>query len=199
MKCENCGAEVNSSAGRCEYCGSSLTGLPGSDATPRQILFARLRRSPLLAQNNLRQLEDQFPKPGPLALAIPVVFLLIFISAAGFMAISAFHEAPAGFAIVPGGFVVLGVMMIGFIVQKHIEVRNAPPLARPAVVASKRTSSSTGSDGQSSTSYHVTFELEDGRRSEYTVPHAAFTAASEGDGGALVTRADSFQGFQQIS
>lgn len=199
MKCENCGADVPSGAMRCEYCGSAVAEPLAAGATPRQALFARLRQSPLLAQQNLAQLESQFPKPGILALAIPVVFMIIFMSASGFMALSALQSAPAGFAIVPGGFVVLGALMLVFIVKKYFEVQNAPPLARPAVIASKRSSTSSGSDGSSSTSYHVTFELEDGGRREYTVPQAAFFAASEGEGGALVTRADTFQGFQPMA
>ncbi len=148
-----------------------------------------------------------------LAQVFPVVFFVLFIGVAGFIAISAlgvsgavgavgFGMHPAGgifglfgflFALVPIGFVVLGVVLM----KKHLDkiggFHQADVEGEAAIIVGKRTAvSGGGGDSSVSTSYFLTAEFPDGWRREFaTLVPELYAKVAEGDAGVLFTR-DSF-------
>ena len=199
MKCSSCGAEIPQDTRVCEFCGSAVD-LPVQAvlAPGHADVFARVLKSPEYRQRNSAERLAALPKLGALALAIPVVFLGIFIAASAFMSVMFVAMFPLG-AVVPVGFVALGVLMLIKTVGKAKEVAQADVLARAAIVAAKRTAVSGGSgDSSASTSYFATFEFEDGRRSEYTVQSDLYSQLSERDAGVLFTRSDWAQAFDRV-
>lgn len=200
MKCPSCGAEIPQGTHVCEFCGSAVDlPLPAVASPASADVFTRVERSSQYQQRNSAARLAELPKIGALEVAIPVVFFGIFIAASAFMTVMFAAMMPFA-AIVPGGFVAIGVLLMIKVLGKARQVSSAEVLSRPAIVAAKRTSVSGGTrDSSASTSYYVTFEFADGRRSEYTVKSDLYSQLSERDAGILFTRSDWAQAFDRVA
>lgn len=200
MKCSSCGAEIPQGTIVCEFCGSAID-MPqhALAASAHAGIFAKVLGSREYQGRNSAERLAELPKLSAMETAIPVVFFGIFITASGFMTVMFAAMVPFA-AIVPAGFVVIGVLLLIKTLGKVKQISAAGVLARAAIVATKRTAVSGGSgDSSAHTSYHVTFEFEDGRRGEYAVPGKLYAELAERDAGVLFSRADWVQAFDRVT
>jgi hypothetical protein len=205
MKCPSCGADIAEGSSRCEYCGSSVPrqpvhAPPAAASSP----FERIKQSPQYALHDARERLERLPQPGMIATAIPVVFFLVFIAASGFIALMALTMGFGGigmmFAIVPLGFVVIGVLMLVATLQKAAKFRSSDSIGQPAIIRAKRTEvSGGGRDSSATTSYYITAEFETGDRQEFAAESDLYARVAEGDAGVLYTRADVAQDFDRVA
>ena len=181
MKCFSCGADIEGSATICGHCNSSV---PMTDVRARASTFARLKSSSELARSSSPERIARLPQVPAFQKICLYVFFSIFIGTSALMCLGAFGAAgvigisggggfsilPLVFAIVPGGFVVLGIFLFRMMKKKMDAVESGPAIAIPVVVIDKRTHVWGGSgDSSAKTKYYVTCETEDGSRNEYQV------------------------------
>ena len=127
---------------------------------------------------------------------------------------SGFSSAPAGFQFF---FVLIAALVIGGFIyaivsgaQTWISNNNSPILTVDAVIVSKREDVSvhrhgnagdvTGAHGYhttSSTTYYVTFEMENGERKELHVSGKEYGLLAEGDSGKLTFQGTRYKGFER--
>ncbi len=218
MKCSSCGADNAPDAVTCNYCGSHL---PLTSSGERSAIFARIKSSAAYAACNSPQRHARLPKVGGLQKAFLFVFFAIFIGGAGMMTIfmlgmagvfgvfgahggggmgAAFSLIPILMAIVPLGFVAVGIFMFVMMRKKMNAVENDPVQPLPVIVVDKRTHVSGGSGNHSaSTHYFVTCELENGSREEYQVwDGSLYGRMSADDGGILFLRAGYGLDFDRV-
>ena len=204
MKCPSCGADISGESRRCEYCGSSITGIAVHASLAKPLsgdaeTFARIKQSPEFALRSAVDRLAMLPKPGLIGLAIPLVFICVFVAASGFMAISALSFGAGFFAIVPLGFVVIGVLMFVGVLKQTKRFQSSPSIGRPAIIRAKRTEVSGGSgDSSASTTYYLTAEFEDGRREEFKAEDSLYGRVAEQDAGMLYTRTEIAQDFDRV-
>ena len=127
----------------------------------------------------------------------------------------------SGFSSAPGGFqffyiLIAAVVIGGFIyaiasgTKTWISNNNSPILTVDAVIVAKREDVSvhrhdnagdaTGAHGfhtTSSTTYYVTFELENGERKELHVSGKEYGLLAEGDSGKLTFQGTRYKGFER--
>lgn len=95
-------------------------------------------------------------------------------------------------ALIVGG--ILFVIALG--IRGWIKNSNSPIVAIPAQIVAKRSETSGGGNDTSvSTSYYVTFEMEDGERREWSVRSRLFGLLVEGDRGTLTYQGTWFKDF----
>lgn len=83
-------------------------------------------------------------------------------------------------------------------VSTWVKNNNSPVETYNAVVVAKRTNVSGGSgDSGATTSYFVTFQLDDGSRLELRVKYNDYGAIAEGDVGVLTRQGTRFLGFER--
>lgn len=214
MRCESCGAEIPQRQSTCEYCGSTWdrvvpATLVAPSSTPN--VFRHIRQSTAWAERHSAFRQAQLPQMPMLTTVAPLIFFVIFIAISGFIAFMALGMAgifgamgfshaghlgsgiaiiPAFMALMPAGFVILGVVMI----TKHRKTlsayQNAPTVPYAVVVAAKRTEVYRGgSESLASTRYFITAQFEDGRREEFAVMTPdLYGKVAEGDAGILFVR-----------
>ena len=204
MKCSSCGATIPDGSRKCAFCGEPVpqtAALAASSSTAgHQNVFDTIRQSPQFLRANSFERLAAIAKPGLLMMAIPLVFLAVFVIAALGIGLSAASMAPPIFVIVPVGMAIVGILMAVGVVQQGIKVSRAPLKPRAAVVKSKRTSVTSGSENMSeSTSYYTTFEFADGSREEFSVPTALYSQFAENDAGVLFTRANMVAAFDRVA
>jgi hypothetical protein len=203
MKCSSCGATIPEGSRKCAFCGEPVpesAALAASSSTAgHQNVFETIRHSPQFLRANTVERLAAIAKPGLLGMAIPVVFLAVFVIAALGIGLSAASIAPPIFVIVPVGMAILGILMAVGVVQLGIKVSRAPLTPRAAVVKSKRTSVTSGSENMSaSTSYFATFVFADGSREEFSVSTEMYSQLAENDAGVLFTRANTVAAFDRV-
>lgn len=208
----------------CEYCGSIWDRVvPGSVATQSTVgsVYDQIKRSPSWDDRNSPARQAALPQMPALATVAPIIFLVVFITMSGFMAFAVLGMAgifgvvgfshggslgggialvPAFMALVPIGFVVLGIFMA---VKHRNTMRNfqdAPTLGQAAVIVGKRTQvSGGGKNSSASTRYFVTAEFEDGRREEFALmTPALYGKVTEGDAGILFVRSTFVLDFDRV-
>ena len=199
MKCANCGATIPDGSRKCAYCGEAapVEATRGAVEQPANV-FERIRQSPQFRQASSVERLAAIAKPGIFMLAIPVVFLAVFVIAALGMAGMAASFAPPIFVIVPVGMAIVGIMMAVAAVQGGMKVAKAPLIPRAAVVRSKR-SETSGSSESTSTSYFATFEFPNGAREEFSVTPALYSQLADRDAGVLFTRANTTAAFDRVT
>ena len=112
--------------------------------------------------------------------------MVVWCSAALFMSV-VFFGLGGPLAIFPLGLLVFGVVAALTSASKHINASSGPVQSMPAIVAAKRTAVSGGKN--SSTSYYLTFEFEDGKRDEFPVYDGRiYGKVTEEDAGILYLR-----------
>ena len=85
-------------------------------------------------------------------------------------------------------------------ISTWVRNNNSPVETYNAVVVAKRTNvSGGGKDSSASTSYHVTFQLEDNSRLELGVHAPEYGALAEGDVGVLTRQGTRFLGFERTN
>lgn len=224
MKCKNCGAEVNASSRRCEYCDSAVAreeqenaaavaNVATSSLDRRADVFEEIKLSAAYAQRKSSARHEKLPGGSGLAMLTPIIFFVVFIlisliitSGALVMAKMVWSDfgapgiIPAVMSIVPMGFVVLGIVMGVRSFQKYQAYKSAPIRSRAAIITSKRTVVSGGSgDSSATTAYFVTAEYEDGRRHEFAImEHSLFGRLAEDDVGVLFTRSEFALDFDRV-
>ena len=209
MKCPNCGADNAPEHGTCNYCGTHISISPRAG---RSAVFARVKSSTEYANRNSPQRHARLPSYNSFHKAIPVIFFAVFIGGSGMMVVIAlgmagvfglfgfragggfgvaFSLAPLFMAIVPAGFVALGIFMFRSMRKKMAAIEDAPVEPIPVIVVDKRTQVSGGSgDRSASTHYFVTCEAEDGERKEFQVWDGQMYGRMSGDdAGILFVRA----------
>ena len=224
MRCESCGAQMPRGQTTCEYCGSSsdwVMPAAGAAQGAHSDLFDQIRRSAAWANRGSSRRQVSLPQMPPLAAVAPFLFFAVFIAVSGFIAVMALSISgifgfagvrmggplgggialiPAFMALVPAGFVVLGVVMF----RKHRKMlhdfRNAPTESHPALIAAKRTQVSGGGENSSaSTSYFLTAQFENGSREEFAlITPDLYSRLSEGDAGVLFTRGKFALDFDRV-
>jgi hypothetical protein len=218
MKCQSCGAEIASNQSACEYCGCRApipAPLPAQSIGESQSageVFTAIRQSPAYRDREssdriarlpgLRAAETMVPLVGGCFFtAVALVMFIIFMSV-GSMASRQFGGAgaiPMLMAIVPFGFVCIGIAIIVMSLKKQSDFSSSPILARPAVATTKRTAVSGSKDTAVSTSLFMTFEFEDGSRVELRpVVDKLFGQIAEGDAGVLFSRSDVALDFDRV-
>lgn len=118
-----------------------------------------------------------------------------------------FDPDPIGSAM----FTIVPILMIGFfifIVIKGVTQwgsnNNSPKLTVPANVVTKRTSTSGGSHhstdnmhSMTTTSYYVTFQFENGDRTEFSLSGSRYGMLAEADIGMLTFQGTRYLGFER--
>jgi len=216
MKCESCGAEIASDRTVCEYCGSQVPkSAPVQTVGKVQAtgnVFAAIHQSPAYRDREEPKRIAMLPQPGTAQTVLPVVFgcfftivslvmLMIFlgVGVAASSAVGPMGAIPMLMAIVPLGFVCIGIFLIFTTMRKRSEFSAAPIMARPAMATAKRTAVSGSKDTAVSTSLFMTFEFEDGSRIELRpVAEHLFGQIAEGDAGVLFSRADVALDFDRV-
>ncbi len=218
MKCKSCGADNSVDVVTCAYCGSHL---PMSENTEKTAVFARIKSSAEYTDGNSRERHARLPKYGNIQKVFLGVFFVMFIGGGAFMFIvllgmagifglagsqarggfgAAFSLVPLLMAIVPLGFVVLGIFLSLGIRKKMKSIENDPVQTIPVIIVDKRTHVSGGSGKSSaSTNYFVTCETEDGSRKEYQVwGGKTYGRISADDAGILFVRAGYGLDFDRV-
>jgi uncharacterized membrane protein len=224
MRCESCGAQMPQERTTCEYCGSTWDRVVPASVAPQSTagnVFDQIKRSAAWADRNSPVRQSNLPQMPASATVAPVIGLVVFIAVSGFIAFMALGMAgifgavgfsaagplgggiaivPAFMALVPVGFVVLGV----FGILKHgktmSDFRSASTMPYAAVVAGKRIQvSGGGKNSSASTSYFITGEFEDGRRVEFAVmTPGLYGKVTQGDAGILFVRGKYALDFDRI-
>jgi uncharacterized protein DUF2500 len=108
------------------------------------------------------------------------------------------------FVLVPliiGAAFLFVLLQIGKQVLEWADNNSKPILAVPARVVTKRTETSgsiaTNAGGSVSTCFYVTFELDDGERSEFSVDGRDYGMLVEGDEGTLTHQGTRYHGFER--
>jgi hypothetical protein len=202
MKCSSCGATIPEGSRKCVFCGESVpqtAAVASSSAVGGSgNVFDTIRQSPQFLRASTAERLAAIAKPNLLMLAIPVVFLGVFLTIAfGIASNAARMGAGTTFVIAPIGMAIFGILVVATIVQRFFTLWRAPLMPRAAVVKAKRTSESGGED--SSTSYHATFEFGDGSREEFEAPAELYSRLVEGDGGVLFTRDNTVAAFDRVA
>lgn len=107
-------------------------------------------------------------------------------------------------------FTIVPILIIGLIIFAVIKGlsqwnsnNNSPRLTVPALVATKRTSTTNShhSDGHatSTTHYYVTFQFESGDRTEFSLSGSQYGMLAEGDTGTLTFQGTRYLGFERAS
>jgi len=90
MRCKSCGANVAHGAAVCEFCGTTVDP-PGpsrsSGSERRADVFARIKESAAYANRNSPDRHAALPRMSPLATVVPIIFFVVFIGGAGFIAV----------------------------------------------------------------------------------------------------------------
>jgi hypothetical protein len=218
LKCPSCGADNPPETTSCSYCGTHLAVRPSAE---RSAIFARIRSSAEYADRNLPERVARVPRYTAVQKAIPIVFFAVFIGGSAMMLIVAlgmagvlgffgvrvggfgagFSLVPLVMAIVPAGFVVLGIFLLRAVQKKMHTIDSAPLETIPVIVVDKRTHVSGGSgDSSATTNYFVTCETEDGQRQEYQVwDGTMYGRMAHEDAGILFVRAGYGLDFDCVS
>jgi hypothetical protein len=212
MKCVSCGADVDIGDMKCHYCGTAAS-LDGAQSSERNVIFARIRKSPEFALEQLSRTIDQLPGLGLFGAAVPIGFLLFFGAVAIGMSRFFVEFSDHGSFGAPGFFpsivnymhlvpLAMGIAAICSAVGigvRLVRIRQAPGQARPAVVVAKRTEvSGAGSGSSARTRYYATFEFETGKREELTVDRKIYGEIAEEDAGVLYTKAEFVAKFVRV-
>ena len=113
----------------------------------------------------------------------------------------------SGFSSTPGGFqfffILIAALVIGGFIyaivsgaRTWISNNNSPFETVDAQVVSKR-QHVTGSESSTSTTYYVTFEMENGERKELHVSGKEYGLLAEGDRGRLTHQGTRYKGFER--
>jgi len=219
MKCKSCGADNPAEAVACAYCS---THLPMSASTEKAAIFARIKSSDEYGQRDSPERQSRLPNYGAMQKTFLLVFFAMFIGGGGLMFVillgmagifgffgfefggglgPAFSLAPLCMAVVPLGFVALGVFLFLKTRKKMNSIENDPVQAIAVIVVDKRTHVSGGSgDSSASTSYFLTCEDEDGERKEYQMwDGQMYGRISADDGGVLFVRAGYGLDFDRVA
>jgi uncharacterized protein DUF2500/zinc ribbon protein len=203
MKCSSCGATIPDGSRKCIYCGESVPQTAAAAANSSAAggsgnVFDTIRQSPQFLRASTAERLAAIAKPNVFMVAIPIVFLGVFLTIAfGIASSAARMGAGTTFVIAPIGMAIFGILVVGAIVQRFVKVWRAPLTPRAAVVKAKRTSVSGGENP--STSYHATFEFGDGSREEFEAPAELYSQLAEEDGGVLFTRANTVAAFDRVA
>jgi hypothetical protein len=218
MKCLSCGADISADATSCTYCNSSV---PSSETHLRSTTFSRLKNSDAFAASGSPARIARLPKFGAFHKGFMIVFFTMFIGGSAFICLVALSMAgvvgvfggavasgggavfsiiPLLIAIVPFGFVVLGILMFRAAKGKMDKFESDPVRAVPVIVIDKRTDVCGGSgDSSATTHYFVTCETEDGSRDEYQVwDGKMYGKVSAGDAGILFLRSNYGLDFDRV-
>ncbi len=198
-KCPNCGARLARAKERfCGFCGHEM---PRSDVVraaptgPYGDLPSRFRA--LSEHNRLQEMmEIHVSETGPsMQYGCLVVFGVIF--ALGALPVFIGFAAMMGpLALFPLAFIGVGVAISIWGLTKYLAFKNAPMERYLAVVVGERQHvSGGGHNSSSSTSYHVTIELEDGEREEYRTSGKILGRVSPGDIGVAHVKGGHLLGF----
>lgn len=219
MKCSSCGANIDSEATTCDYCNSTVSNKSDQD---HETIFAQLKASDEFSKCQSAERLARLPNIGNLQKAITLGFFIIFTGVSAFMVVGALamagvvggfgmHQfggrgagiaiAPLFFAIVPMGFVVVGVLMFLHMKKKMDKFESDPTQALPVIVIDKRTEVWGGSgDNSAKTNYHITCEAEDGTRQEYQVwDGQLYGRVAAGDAGILFAQATYGLDFDRVA
>lgn len=222
MKCENCGADSSTAAETCDYCGAHLASSTSTAAAngPAAV-FARVKQSVEYANRDAPDRLARLPKYSGIHKVMLSGFFVVFIAISAFMFIgalsmagvfgfigfqaqggfgAAFSLVPLVMAVVPLGFIGLGVFMFINVRKKMSSIETDPVRAMPVVVVDKRLSVSGGSgDSSARTQYYVTCETEAGSRDEYQVwDGKTYGRMAAGDAGILYVRAGCGLDFDRV-
>ncbi|MBJ8344345.1 DUF2500 domain-containing protein [Antrihabitans sp. YC2-6] len=91
---------------------------------------------------------------------------------------------------------VFAFVIIGGVVQ-WLDNNQQPVLNERARAVTKRTDTSGHSDGPTSTTYFVTFQIGSGERREFRIRGKEYGKIAEGDSGELVYQGTRYKGFQR--
>lgn len=225
MRCETCGAELPQGRTICEFCGSSWDRvLPAAVASQScdGSVYDRIKESRVWADRHSPLRHGRLPQMPALATVAPLIFLILFVGISAFIAFMAlgisgilgfagfrlggpigagFSLFPAFMAVVPIGFVVLGIFMFQKQRQVVRDFQTAPTATHAAVIAGKRTQVSGGGEHSSaSTHYFLTAQFEDGRREEFAVMASdLYGRVSQGDAGVLFVRGTFALDFDRVA
>lgn len=212
MKCPSCGASTPVDAVVCAYCETRLV---SPESSSRAAMFERIRCSREYLNRERAERVDSLPKVGILAKVLVPVFFGVFVLVAGFMVVMSvgmsgmvmgagfgggFSLIPLLMAIVPLGFIVVGITG-GIYAWKQVDqADNAPLVSQGAIVIGKRTQvSGGGRNSSASTHYYATFEDEAGERDEYRLwDGMMYGRLSEGDAGVLFLRGNLAVDFDRV-
>jgi hypothetical protein len=219
MKCRSCGADNSADVVTCNYCGSHL---PMSASTEKTAIFARIKSSDEYRQGESPERQARLPKYGAVQKTFLLVFFAMFVGGGAIMSLvllgmagvfgffgsefeggfgAAFSLAPLCMAIVPLGFVGLGIFLFLKTRKKMNSIENDPVQAIAVIVTDKRTHVSGGSgDSSARTNYFITCETEDGNRKEYQVWDGnMYGRISSDDAGVLFVRAGYGLDFDRVA
>jgi hypothetical protein len=218
MKCASCGAEIAASQKKCEYCGSQTpkpAPMPvqnAGEAQTSEAIFEAIRQSPAYRDREEPERLERLPNLSAAETIVPVIFgcfftvvasvMLFMFLGGGLVAMGGFGAAgaiPMLMAVVPFGFVCVGIAIVVVSLKKKADFSSAPILAQAAVTTAKRTSVSGSKDTAVRTSLFMTFEFEDGTRVELRpVAENLFGQIAEGDAGVLFSRSDVALDFDRV-
>lgn len=212
MKCPSCGANTPVDAVVCAYCETRLV---SPETSSRAAMFERIRNSREYLNRERPERVDSLPRMGMAEKMIAPIFLGVFVMASAFIFLmmvgmsgvfaglglgSGFSLVPLFMAIVPLGFIVIGITSKIYAWKQINAADSAPLVTRPAFVTGKRTQVSGGGQNSSaSTQYYATFEDESGQRDEFRLwGGTMYARLSDGDAGVLFLRGNLAVDFDRV-
>jgi hypothetical protein len=201
MTCAQCGAAVKKGDGRfCSHCGAAHPDRPR--IAPEEWSTHR-ERFDQAARDPQHAVAMELPSPPPPMFTrvwAPSLFLLLWIGMGSFVT-SGFARGGGTMVLFPLAIMIGGVIMLGSVIIKGMNNARAPVLRELAVVVDERTqvsSSGTGNDRRTSTSYYATLQFEDGSRRELPTEGPIVGSVTRGDIGLAVMRGDELVDFHRF-
>ena len=197
--CPQCGASRKGADARtCDYCGTVLVAEPSARERREADLardFEELRRSTEFARAIVASPSITGHLVGG---GCVVVFLLVFVGVAGFMALSASSTigGPVSlpFTIVPLMIGAVGVFMLFTVLGRARRMATSPLEREPAIVVSKRSTKS-----EDSSTHYVTLQFESGIREVSNVSGILYGQLATGDLGVAYRRGGILLDFRRLS
>ena len=191
MTCPQCGAAIKRGDGRfCSHCAAALPDRPRITDDEWRTHADRFDEAERDAQHGIALGLEAPPPQLMMGVVFPAIFLLFWLGVGSFI-IRGFAEVGGVMALFPVLLVGFGVVMIGTMIYKTVQKAKAPVLRTLAVVVDKRTnvsSSGTGDDRRTSTSYYATLQFRDGSRLELPTGGNIAGHVTDGDIGLAVMR-----------
>lgn len=195
MDCRSCGARLMRGEKQCPYCGTHVD----DERAPAEPSGFESRIP--VDGTELRELLHYIPSslPARSGQIVMIIFGLVFASFAAFFIFMATRMgAPLLFRLFPVIFLIVGIAIIMGGISGLAKLTSSPLERQPSVVVGKRQHFDSDSKGSGSTTYHITFQTEDGNRKEHRVPGRLYGQLEKGDSGVAYLKGGFLLDFRRL-
>jgi len=202
MTCPQCGAAIKKGDGRfCSHCGTALPDKPRIAPDEWATHAERFDQAEHDAQHGIAMGLPAPEASMATTVVVPSIFLVFWIGI-GSVVTMGFASGPGAgaMALFPLALMLAGVFMIGGMIRTGLRKAKAPVLRTLAVMVNDRTevsTSGTGDDRRTSTSYYATLQFKDGSRLELPATSGIVGHTAHGDIGLAVMRGGDLVDFHR--